>query len=66
MLTKTGKEILGILPRKFDLERLKIALDQLPKERFTSIQLTNSFVSGPDGRFNFTGPVMLLWQQPSS
>jgi Protein of unknown function (DUF2806) len=66
MLTKTGKEILGILPRKFDLERLKIALDQLPKERFTSIQLTNSFVSGPDGRFNFTGPMMLLWQQPSS
>jgi hypothetical protein len=66
MLTKTGKEIFGILPRKFDLERLKIALDQLPKERFISIQLANNFVSGPDGKFNFTEPITLLWQQPSS
>jgi hypothetical protein len=61
LLTTTGKEILSVLRRQLDLEKLKLALDQLPKEQFASIELVRHAVPQPYGAANMS--VEVLWRQ---
>jgi Protein of unknown function (DUF2806) len=63
LLTTTAREILRILHRPFDLDKLKLALAQLPKERFRSIELVKHPKVLPKGPANIS--VETLWQQPS-
>jgi Protein of unknown function (DUF2806) len=61
LLTTTGKEMLAILNRKFDLEKLRRAIDLIPKELFRSIEVGQPIVSGHQGAMVFES----LWQQPT-